>query len=75
MSSLTATLLHVEDPDKLETQHRISKCIDDMDEEVRDRFKAIKMLYDECCQLDDEEQHEVRQLDILYNELYKELDD
>ena len=55
MSSLTATLNTVEDPDKLETQHGISKCIDEMDAEVRDRFKALKVIYDECAVFEDEE--------------------
>lgn len=74
-SGLAATLQHVDDPDKLETIHRVSKYIMGMDEEVRDRFKALGVLKEECDKFDLEMQHEVRQLDILYHELYKEIDE
>ena len=59
-SSLAATLQHVEDPDKLEMTHKMSKYINEMDEEVRDRFKTLRVLSDECEKLDDEMQVEVR---------------
>lgn len=66
---------NIEDPDKLEQKHNISKIINGADAEIRDRFKAIKVLHDQCDLYEEEEQVEVRQLEVLYNELYKEIDE
>ena len=38
------TLNGIEDPDKLELSSKISLHIMDMPEEIRDRFKALKVL-------------------------------
>jgi hypothetical protein len=38
------TLNGIEDPDKLELSHKISQYIVDMPEEIKDRFKALKVL-------------------------------
>jgi len=40
------TLNGIEDPDKLQLMAKMSKYINDMPLEIRDRFKAIKILYD-----------------------------
>ena len=44
-----------------------------MPEAVRDRFKAIKVLYDQCGDLDDEEEKEYRALEVKYEKLYQEV--
>ena len=53
----------------------MSKYINEMDEEVKDRFKTLRVLADQCDKMDDDMQVEVRQLDVLYNELYVEIDE
>jgi len=74
MSNLIATMNNIEDPDKLESLHGVSKAIHEMDEEVRDRFKALKVIYDSCQEFEDEMQTEVRNIEVLYQELYREVD-
>jgi len=52
----------------------VSKAIHEMDAQVRDRFKAMKVLYDNCQEFEDEQQNELRNIEVLYQELYKEVD-
>ena len=44
-----------------------------MPEEVRDRFKALKVLYDQVNELDEEEEKEYRQLELKYEKMYAEI--
>ena len=44
----------IEDPDKIEHIHKISTAINEMPEDIADRFKSLKVLYDECLELDEE---------------------
>jgi len=43
---------HIKDPDMAELELKMSKDINAMPEEVRDRFKAIKVLYDQVNEID-----------------------
>jgi len=42
-----------------------------MPEEVKDRFKALKVLMDEANEVDEEEDKEYRQLELKYDALYR----
>jgi len=34
-------------------EHKMSKTINNMDDELKDRFKALKMIMDDCHELDE----------------------
>lgn len=53
--------------------YKLSKHINDMDAELKDRFKALKVLQDTVHDLDEEEQREMRKLEIQFEEKYKEI--
>lgn len=63
----------LEDPDLKDFDYRMSKTITLMPEEVQDRFKAIKCLYDAERKLDEEEEALYRALELKYDALYKEV--
>lgn len=46
-----------------------------MPAEVKNRFKALKVLYDQVNDLDDEEEKEYRALELKYEALYKTIYD
>ena len=58
-----------------ETQQnfKISKAINAMDAELKDRFKALKSIYDINREFEEEEQKEIRQLEIEFENKYKEI--
>lgn len=56
-----------------EFDYRMSKTITLMPEEVQDRFKALKCLYDAERKLDEEEEALYRALELKYDALYKEV--
>lgn len=61
------------DPNQAELELRMCKDIDAMPEEVRDRFKGLKVLYDQVNAIDEEEEKEYRQLELKYEKLYQEV--
>lgn len=63
----------MEDPDQVEQDYKISNFIYMMDPEERDRFKALKILADQCKDFDSEQQKEIHQLEIFYEQLYDEI--
>ena len=52
---------------------KVSETISKMDDELKDRFKALKAIQDLCRNYDDEENEEIRKLEILYEGKYKEI--
>lgn len=52
---------------------KMSKYINEMDVELTDRFKALKVLMDDCNDIDEEEQTEYRKLELQFEEKYKEI--
>ena len=44
-----------------------------MPEEVQDRFKAVKVIYDAEREIDDEEEALYRALELKYDALYREV--
>jgi hypothetical protein len=61
------------DPDQAELEFKICRDINNMPPEVRDRFKALKVLYDQVNDLGDEENKEHRELEIKYEKLYMDV--
>jgi len=52
---------------------KVADYINKMDEELKDRFKALKAIQDLCRDFDDEENEEIRKLEIVYEGKYKEI--
>eukprot|EP00356_Strombidium_inclinatum_P015267 CAMPEP_0170483162 /NCGR_PEP_ID=MMETSP0208-20121228/2894_1 /TAXON_ID=197538 /ORGANISM="Strombidium inclinatum, Strain S3" /LENGTH=354 /DNA_ID=CAMNT_0010756101 /DNA_START=16 /DNA_END=1077 /DNA_ORIENTATION=- len=52
---------------------KISNYISEMDAELKDRFKALKSIQDLLLEADEEEQKEIRKLELLYEDKYKEV--
>lgn len=61
------------DPEVAETELRMSKDINMMPENVRDRFKALKVLHDSCVELDAEEEKAFRAIELKYEVMYQEV--
>lgn len=60
------TLNRIEDPDLMEKQQKISSHITEMPKEIQERFKAIKVLADECSELDEDLESQMHQLVIVF---------
>jgi hypothetical protein len=61
----------LKDPEQAELELKLAKDINAMPDEVKDRFKAIKVLYDEVNDLNEEEEREHRLLELKYEKLYQ----
>ena len=61
----------LKDPEQAELELKLTKDINAMPAEVQDRFKAIKVLYDEVNELNEEEEREHRILELKYEKLYQ----
>lgn len=62
-----------QDPEKMELDLKMSKIIEEMPEEVKDRFKALKVIYDQYNDMDEEEQAEYRKLELAYEKKYAQI--
>ena len=51
----------------------ISKHINEIEDELRDRFKALKVIQNMLHDMDEEEQREVRKQEIIFEEKYQEI--
>ena len=60
----------VKDPESAELELKMVKDINAMPEEVKDRFKALLVLYQQVNVIDEEEDEEYRQLELKYEKLY-----
>ena len=61
------------DPEQADVELKISKDIERMPEEVRDRFKALKVLTDKLHELDEEEDRAYRAIERKYELLYQKV--
>jgi hypothetical protein len=52
---------------------KISKFIDEIDPELKDRFKALYAISLHCRELDDEEGKEIKQLELQFENKYREI--
>jgi len=59
--------------EETEKNFKMSKYIQEMDDELKNQFKALKALQDMLHDADEEEQKEVRKLELEYEEKYKEI--
>ena len=59
--------------EEMELELKLSKYIKEMDSEIADRFKAIKVLQDDLRDADEEQQKEIRKLELQFEDKYKEI--
>lgn len=59
--------------EEVKQSFRVSKYIHEMDEELKDRFKALKAIQDMVNDFDKEEQKEIRKLEVEFEKKYKEI--
>ena len=52
---------------------KVSKYINEMDNELKDRFKALKAIADDLRQMDDESDKLIRDLEVEFENKYKEI--
>lgn len=55
------------------TDLNISKHINGLEDELKDRFKALKVIQNDLHDMDEEEQKEVRKQEIIFEEKYREI--
>jgi len=65
--------VNIEDPEQKEFELKMSKLIETMPKEVKDRFKALKVQMDQVNILDEEEDKLYRELELKYDKLYKNI--
>jgi hypothetical protein len=56
----TADIGRIEDPEQTQFDLKLSRTIDGMPADIKDRFKALKVLMDEVKVIDEEEETEYR---------------
>lgn len=61
---------NIEDPEQKEFELKMSKLIETMPLEVKDRFKVLKVYMDQVSVLDEDEDKEYRELELKYDKLY-----
>ena len=44
-----------------------------MPEELQDRFKALKSLFDQCEQIDEDRDNQFHNLEVLFEKLYSDI--
>jgi len=54
-------------------EHKISEHINKMDDELKDRFKALKTIQDDVKKYDEEHSVEYRKLEVMFEKRYKEI--
>lgn len=52
---------------------KITNCISKIDDELKDRFKALYTIQSTCKDFDEEEVAEIRKLEIQYENKYKQI--
>jgi len=56
-----------------EQNFKITNCISKIDDELKDRFKALYTIQSICKDFDEEEVAEIRKLEIQYENKYKQI--
>lgn len=67
------TDVEIVDPEQKQFEFKISRTIEAMPEEVKDRFKALKVLHDQQMEIDEQEEKLYRELELKYDKLYQEV--
>jgi nucleosome assembly protein 1-like 1 len=72
-TSVTATPeTPFKDPQQASVESDMTKVIAEMPAEVQDRFKALLVIYQQMQEIDEEEEKEVRKLELQYEKKYTE---
>lgn len=61
------------DPEQAELELKMHNMIKKFPEEVQQRFMAVKVLYDQTGDIEDEQEKEFRALELKYEKLYQEV--
>lgn len=64
---------HLDENIEAQQSLKVSKFINEMDEELRDRFKALKVIQDQIQDADSDEAKEIRKLEVEFEKKYKEI--
>lgn len=59
--------------EETKVDHKISETINKMDDEIKDRFKALKVIQNECKKFEEEHSVEYRKLEVEFERKYKEI--
>ena len=73
MTSIVNTMNGIEDPDRIERMEKMSTHITKMPIDIKDRFKALKTISDECYDIEEEEETEIRNIEVMFEALYSDL--
>ena len=65
----------MDEDEELRNELKMSKFINEMDDEFKERFKALKVLGNMCNDADEGEQKEIRKLELEFENKYKEIYD
>jgi len=60
----------ISEEDEAKLELKLSKYINEMDAELRGRFKALKVISNSIREFDEEEQKEIRKLEVEYEKKY-----
>ena len=52
---------------------KVSKYINEMDDELKDRFKALKAIQDYTKEFDEEESKQIREMEVEFEQKYKDV--
>jgi hypothetical protein len=73
MTTLGHTLNTIEDPDKIQQMAKISSAISKMPAEITERFKALKVIADDCQDYEEEKETEMHNMVITFENLYGDI--
>ena len=59
--------------EEIKIEHQISKTINDMDAELKDRFKALMTIQNDMKKYDEEHSVEYRKIEVEFERKYKEI--
>ena len=69
----TGSVAKYTEEEEIKQSLKVSKFINEMDEELKNRFKALKAIQDAVNEFDKEEQKEIRILEVEFEKKYKEI--
>ena len=64
-------VMKMSEEEQNEQSLKVTKAINNMDDELKGRFKALYILQETCKDFDEEEQKEIRKLELEYENKYK----
>ena len=64
---------HANEDDEIKLEYKMSKYIREMDDELKGRFQALKVMTSMLQEADKEEQKEIRKLEVEFESKYKDI--